>query len=241
MSTPSFTELGSPSFWRGVSAADTLPVTVVLPSGRAEESTSPHLALSTDGLLLPEIALALGRLATGARLVGVSVESALDIDIAERLHTQEPLDSNLLVIGSADINVVAKLLLDRTGAYDAWRVGFTKPYDLPAIKDSRGRLHMFTTSPRLGILALYTNPWSVSDRLAILTAGLFAVGTVAANRLLLQYLTGERADPNAVDPSIPVRLVDGIVARYPSIRLKAMDECVPQMDLLNISAIEVVE
>jgi hypothetical protein len=234
--------LGTPEYWRGFSDGNVLPITIVLPTGRAAESASPHLGLSSDGLLLPEIALAFDKVAHAAGLSGLRLESVFDIDLAQRLRSDKTIGSNLLVIGSAEINVLGKSLLDRSHSTDARQAGFIRPYDVPAIKDSRGRLHMFTTSPRLGLLALYRNPWSGgADRLAILAAGLFAVGSIAANRLLLEYLTGLRVDGNQVDASVPMRLVDGVVAKYPAIDLKPIDDCVPPMDLLNVSGIELVE
>ena len=165
----------------------------------------------------------------------------LDIDIAERLRCDNVLDSNLVIVGSADVNVLCKLLLDRTNSYDVWQVGFAKPYDIPAIRDSHGKLHMFTTSPRTGLLALYDNPWTGLRRIALLSAGFFAVGLVAANRLLLDYVRRQRSGNNSLVPAVPMRLVDGIVTRYPHVELKAIDDCVPPMDVVNISTIEVLE
>jgi hypothetical protein len=234
-------DLGAPNFWGQRTDKDQLRVTFVLPTGRAAESSTPHLALVSDALLLPEIALAFADLARAAGLPGVAIESALDIDIAEQLREADAINTNMVVLGSADVNVVAKLLLDRTGSFDAWHAGFMKPYDVPAIMGAKGKLHMFTTSPRTGLLALYDNPWSESKAVAILSAGLFAVGSVASNRLLLNYLEGKGAGNNSYSPDLPMKLVNGIVARYPHVELKSIDDCVPPMDLVNISGVEVLE
>ena len=233
-------DLGSPSFWAQRSDGTTLDILFVLPTGRAAESATPHLALSSDALLIPELTLAFAKLAASAGLA-IDARSALDIDVAEQLNESRAVEANMVVLGSADVNVVAKLLLDRAGSFESWHAGFTKPYDIPAMMGAGGKLHMFTTSPRTGLLALYDNPWSSGPAAAILSAGLFAVGSIASSQLLMNYLQGGGEGNNRVSAELPMKLVNGIVAKYPHVELKAVDDCLPPMDVVNISGIEILE
>src|SRR4051812_19975897 len=130
-------ELGRADFWkRHTGADDTLSVVIVLPTGRANESISPHLALSTDGLLLPEITLALSGLARLAGIAKCVVTSALDIDVCDSLDggNTELEKQNVIVVGTADVSSVAGRLLVGAYSFDQWQAGFTKPYDMPTIK-----------------------------------------------------------------------------------------------------------
>jgi len=235
-------KLGSSSFWRELSAdQDTVDFTIVLPTGRALESITPHLALSTDGMLIAELTLAVARLVREGCERDVQVRSQLDIDFYEEYRTQGAIHSNILIIGSADVNLAAALLLDRSKSYERFKAGFTRPYEQPSILGVRGTRYMFTVSPNTGLLALYPNCWSDRSRIVILCAGLFAVGTIASLQLLLSYLQGRGDGNNRFNDQLPLKIVDGIPRIYFHVGLKPVAECLPPMEVVNINDVSIRE
>lgn len=236
-------DLSFPGTWKQLSATEdeAVDLTIVLPTGRAAGSVTPHLALSTDGLLLPEIALATAGLVQRSCGRPGRVRSMLDIDFRERYPAGKSVDENVLVIGSADVNLATALVLDQTRSYETWGAGFSKPYEHPAILGANGTRYMFTVSPNTGLLALYVNPWTENRRFIIVCAGLYAVGTIAALRLALEYLNGSRTDENSIRSELPMRIVNGVPVRYRNVELKPLSELLPPMDVVNISAIDVRE
>lgn len=235
-------DLASPLYWRGLIDDETpVDVTIILPTGRATESITPHLALSTDGILLPELTLAIDDLIRRGSNRGARVRTIFDIDFYEDLSTHGTLDSNVLIIGSADVNLAAAILMDKSKSYETWHAGFTKPYEQPSILGARGARYMFTASPNTGLLAVYANCWSSRPRIAILCAGLFAVGTVASLRLGLSYLNSEGDGNNRFNPDLPLKIVDGIPRTYFHVGLKPIAECLPPMEVANISNVSIRE
>src|SRR3954469_10518550 len=239
-------ELGRPDFWKGRAGSDgTLAVVIVLPTGRATETISPHLALSTDGLLLPEITLAVNRLAGLAGIANCVVTSALDIDVCESIDggaTDLELQ-NLIVVGTADVSSAAGRLLQGVHSYEQWGAGFTTPYDMPAIKGAEGPNAWFTMTgyPNVGLLGMFENPWSDTDRVAILAAGLPPAGTTAAMKLLLDYLEGRGQGNNSFDPNLPFKIVGGRSRIYTHVGVKNPAECRPPMEVANIAKFEIHE
>ncbi|WP_152991230.1 hypothetical protein [Frankia sp. R43] len=236
-------KLSDSGFWRGLGGADgTLALSIVMPSGRATASDTPHLALSSDGLYLPEIAIEVDRLARSAGASSFSVRSMLDIDYYENLRQGPPPEDNLVVVGSAAVNLISEMLLEKCESWDRWRAGFPRPYGYPGmIVAADGRRFSFTGSPNVGILAMYENPWSASPRVALLCAGSFAIGTAASLRLALEYLRGDRREDNETNPSIPLKIIDARARDYRHLELKSVHDCSPQMDVRNILSIRVLE
>jgi hypothetical protein len=235
-------DLGSAAYWQSLLPdSGEFDLTFVLPTGRAVKSVTPHLALSTDGLLLPEISLVLARHVREGCHRDIRVRTLLDIDFWEEFRAQGSIDSNVIVIGSADVSLAAGSLLDETRSFDDYGVGFSRPYENPTIIGAKGTRYMFTVSPNTGVLALYSSCWSSRDRIAIHCAGLFAVGTIAAERLLLSYLEGEGDGNNRFAPEVPVKIVDGVPTKYFHVGLKPMSDYFPAMEVVNISGVNIRE
>lgn len=234
-------DLGLPSYWNKLSDDGVLRVTLVLPTGRATESGNGHIALATDGLYLSEIAIALNTLSERAGLEA-QIRALLDIDFLEDdSSSEEPSDDNLIVSGSAGVNAVASLLLDRTQSFEHFGGGFTKPYSIPHIAGIDGKLYTYTTGVNTGALALYANPWSRKPRIAVLCAGLLAVGTAAAQKLALEYLAGNGDDNNRTDRDQPLKIVDGVPRKYRKIDVREIGECLPPMDIASITGLTIRE
>lgn len=236
-------ELGAPEFWRAVAGPERVRVTVVLPTGRALASLAPHLALSSDGLYLTELAMAVDTAARAAGLPGASIGTALDIDVYEDLQSQryDDIADNLLAIGSADVNLVAAALLEKSRSHEVLRAGFRRPYEQPLIEGAEGKLYGFASNPYTGVLACYENPWSKARRFAALSAGLFAIGTVAATRLLVDYVKGQGDGNNRLNPQLPLKVINGVPRRYRRVELRPYADCLPPMDVVNITDVTVLE
>lgn len=247
---PDLSRLATAGFWKELAdpGSGRVPLAVVFPSGRSEASTSGHLALISDALYTHEIVDQVGRLAIAAGLAGVDVRSFLDIDFYEEKQSV-PRDStgwesaNLLVVATADVNVVAKLLLEEAGPNQDHRVGFRRPYENVLIRGGGGRLYSASGYPGVGVLAAFWNPWARAGRRIVLTCGgPFAVGTLAANRLLLEYLSEPPEGNNRHRPEAPVKVVSASKREYRQIGLLPEDRLVPQHDLRNIDgAFEILE
>lgn len=235
-------DLALPHYWRALSDDENVvDVTIILPTGRALESITPHLALSTDGMLLAEIGLAIDELIRKGSGRAARIRTILDIDFYEELASRGAMNSNALIVGSADVNLAAELLLDKSKSYESLKAGFTKPYEQPSILGVRGARYMFTVSPNTGLLAMYQNCWSSRPRVAILCAGLFAVGTIASLRLLLSYLKSEGDGNNRFNGELPLKIVDGVPRSYFHVGLKPVAECVPPMEVVNIYDVSIRE
>ena len=78
-------DLAAPDFWQTVSDQDlaTVPLDIVLPSGRALAATSGHLALTSDALYTYEVMSEIDRLCRGDAPMGIKVRGMLDIDYYE--------------------------------------------------------------------------------------------------------------------------------------------------------------
>lgn len=241
--------IASPGFWQSVSAEDTqrTPLAVVLPSGCAEESHAGHLALVSDSLYVPEIVIGIDRLSRSAGLEGADVVSMLDIDFKDVLLTvQEPadgvpmpdpssgpsvLDRNLLVLGSARINLVSKLLLEKCESFERFGAGFMPPYD-HCVVFSGNKVQMVDQD--VGVMAVFENPWSRGAlRCAMFCGGVFATGTMSANLLLSQYLRGEQKGNGTISQG-PLKIVSGRPRSYvtPLHRRNAFRRA--HMDMVNI-------
>lgn len=233
-------EIGTSSFWRRHANDGVLPVTIVLPTGRARASPNGHIALATDGLNIAEIAVALHRLAERAELEA-RIRSMLDIDFLENdSQSREQSDDNLVVIGSSGVNVVSTMLLDRTMSEKALGGGFAHPYWEPVII-AGGERYSATNGINMGLVALYRSPFATHERVAILTAGILAVGTVAATRCLVQYLEGRGEGNNLRQPDKPLKIVNGVPRDYTGVPVRRMDQCTPPILIANVTALRVEE
>ena len=238
-------DLGSPYYWKELAGPDdTVGLTIVLPSGRARGSVTPHLGLVSDALQLPEIALAVDRICMKGRLPPMRLASMLDLDFCEGQSSGPggEQDDNLLVVGSADVSLAAQKLLEDTQSFEHLQAGFCKPYEDAVIRSvANNRTYRYTAHPNIGLLAMYENPWSAQPRIAILVAGLLATGTLAASRLLLKYIVGAEKGNNVHNPELPLKVVNGIPREYEHVRLKPVNEYVPEMDVRNITDIKIFE
>ncbi|MCH8851580.1 MAG: hypothetical protein IID41_02895 [Planctomycetes bacterium] len=198
-------DLSSGEFWRSVSEDRYTQITTVIPTGRATNNTSGHLALSSDGMFMPEIVLEIDRLSRNAGLKGVRVRSMFDIDFYDALQSvvrnagnresaetdgeDHCIDSNLVVVGTADINIIALELLNAVDSIAKYKMGCPKPYESALIKGGRGHLYSQGAEPDAGLLALYRNPWARrGQRVALFCGGvkaassLFRVGNLCDGR-----------------------------------------------------------
>jgi len=235
-------DLGSAGYWRERARDGTVSIYFVLASGRAVASAAPHLALSTDGLFLPEIAVSISELCKSA---GLSFEcrSILDIDFYERVVAQSPdpvLDANLLLVGTADVNLGVQLLFDKEDPYKELGAGFVPPYDSPRVHTCSGQRFILTNGLGIGVLASHRQPWAEGLRSAIVCAGLFAVGSIAALSMAHEYMSGHRSDENLTDQRLPLRVVRGIPRDY-ELPLDPVDLCSPPMDVRSLQRVDIVE
>lgn len=240
--------LASPDYWRSLADDGVLRLTFVVPTGRAAECPNINLALSSDALYFADLALAIKDHASAAGLK-LEVRSLFDIDAFEDVESaHDPMLDNLIVTGSANVSVVARHLLDRSMSWDTYGAGFVKPYDdhpkIGSIRDTSARNAKYNsfTSPKIGMLAMYENPFGrPENRIALLCAGLLAVGTIASVKLLLSYVRGEVHGNNQYAADVPVKIVKAVEREYKNTTLKHYEDCIPTMDVRNIKGFEVLE
>jgi hypothetical protein len=233
--------LGLPTYWKGLGDSDEIRLTFVLPTGRAVESGNGHIALSSDGLYLPEIALAVEALARRAD-VEIVVRTVLDIDYLEDLQAGDRAAENLVISGSGGVNCVASLLFDNVMAYKTLNGGFTEPYN--KVADIRGlnqTCYTYANNGDSGALAMFRNPWTSEERVAISCAGLLAVGSAAALMLLLHYLQNKGDGNNRFDRSKPLKIVDGHARQYSHVNVRHYKDCVPKMEIASITDLTILE
>jgi hypothetical protein len=224
------------------------PWTVVLPTGRAADATSGHLALVSDALHVAEVVLAFDQISRSAGLYGAKVRTVFDIDYADALFrsraqaslpdsddAHELLNSNLLIMATADLNIITKLLLHETNSIDIYGVGFRKPYEDCIIVGAAGHTYAVMSYPNSGVLALYRQPWAEGKRVAVFCGGVLATGTLAATKVLMGYLTGMYHGNNSKNPNVPVRIVSSSMRDYHYVSLWPTARCTPQHELRNIT------
>jgi|GEM_PF-4366967 len=247
-------DLSQPSFWAALVSekSSKIPLVVVLPSGRCRLATSGHLALISDALHTHEIVIAIDDLGRKGGTAGVEVHSMLDIDyydfLAEYRATDgnpdqslfgfydfNVVDANLLLLATADINVVTKLVLEECKSEENYGVGFKKPYESCMIVGATGKTYAVTAYPNVGVLAMYPVPWiNEGSRVVLLCGGVLAPGTLGANVLLQQYLSGNGDGNNRANQDLPVKIVSAYVRDYRHVSLLPTAECIPNHELRNI-------
>lgn len=166
---------------------------------------------------------------------------------AERSSALEGLVKT--VLAELDPNVLRRSLrsqrllrLGRTLSVDQLGGGFGKPYDQPFIQTTQARKQFgYTTGINMGVLAAYRSPWSQQDRVALLAAGILAVGTVAASTCLADYLAGQGHGNNSADPEKPFKVVEGVPRKYVGVDVRAIDECVPEINIANVTDVRIEE
>jgi predicted phosphodiesterase len=179
-----------------------IDISVVVGSGRFKEAD--HVSYGTDCIGIPEITTLLNHTPK------TYVSSSLDIDI---FNTEDMKDKNLLLLGSGKVNYVTMKLLERFKGTLGFQ--FNHPEYTTLNSSSSGKLYTDGDQDDwgLGILALMRNPWAADakkQRIIILIAGFHPLGSMAANKLLCDFIDnpGEREN-NRVDKSIPMKIIRG--------------------------------
>jgi len=99
-------------------------------------------------------------------------------------------------------------------------------------------------SPRVGALMLCANPWAATKRrkrLIMICFGTAATGTMAALKLLLDYLTTpSKAENNLIDPSVPAKVVRAELKSYTQ-RLKNPNAVIPSFDVRGLRTVVCIE
>lgn len=273
----SFDHLAMGDFWHqrraSIHGTSVIPLVIVLPSGRHPKAHNGQLALISDALYTHELCFEIEKVANSVAPARLSVQSMLDIDYYSYLDAMvhgddklaedetSPINSNLLVLATADINVVAGSLLARVRSFEKYGCGYEPPYEECKLKGGRGQLYSAQRMPNIGALGLYPVPWSTKQRVAMFCGGINAPGTLAANRLLLRYLQGLEHGDNAFKPNVPMKIVNCTRRRYQyststfdSLRtgrrkrgppsnetIVPYEQCEPQHDLCNIGEELVVQ
>lgn len=246
----SLDDLNNVSFWtkHGNEKTKKIPFTIIYPSGRASITGCGHLGLISDALYVPEIIIQLNNICVSQSDYCLYIRSMLDIDYYDevsKIRNQELIEdinnptsiinSNLLLIATADINIVSLALLDETNSIENYGIGYKKPYDNCIISGGNGGRYTVMAYPNVGVLSLYNVPWSQNSRIAIFSGGALAPGTLAANLLLKKYIYGEKYGNNSFNSNIPVKIVSSSIKDYQCIKLIPTTECIPQHELRNIT------
>lgn len=241
--------ISTKEFWEfhGELNSKTIPLIIIFPSGRAKIASSGHLALISDALYTPEIVSEILSIMKGSEY-SLSIRGMLDIDFYDELNQirncnllaqkENPLsiiNSNIITIATADINVVSKLLLDESGSIEQYNIGYKRPFEHCIITGGNSKIYTVTACPNVGLLGLYKVPWSVGNRFAIFSGGILASGTLASNLLLSYYLKGEKFGNNTFDPAVPIKIVSSSNRNYENIKLIPDEDCIPQHVLSNIT------
>jgi hypothetical protein len=185
---------------------------------------SDHTSYGTDALIIPEITALLKDSKSN-----IDFSSCLDIDI---YNTTALKNKNLFLIGSGKVNFVTLKLLERFGdnlkvKFSFSSVGeiFSSCHRPPKIYQVEKRLEVEKRPDwNTGILSLIKNPWAAEvgkQRIIVLVAGAHPIGTIAAMRLLFNYLK----DPNVrannkLDEKVPAKIVRGIPIEHNEYRQK---------------------
>jgi hypothetical protein len=221
-----------------------VPLTVVLPTGRCKQSTSHFLAVSSDALYIPEICLLLDRHVRNFGFNGLLLKSFLDIDL-HAVHGEdlsENLKSNLLLMGTPDINPLTQDLINATYLQKAYpNRGFRYPYDHSLYGMSRA--YRLAEYPFVGLFALFPN-FLAGDgtSFAMVCGGESATGTMASLYYLRHIINCEKcAQNNKYDSSLPIKFIDGKPREYRSDLVKAYMHCSPQVDLVNVKRFRILE
>lgn len=249
--------LSDPNFWVSVSDQETqtVPLVVILPSGRHIDASSGHLALISNALYTHEVIHEIDKLSRLGGLNGITIQSMLDIDYYEiYMETKNdpnakewsqptsPINSNILLLATADINVMTEILLNQCNSIETYGVGYAHPYDSCRIISGRGQSYTDRVSPNIGILSLYTVPWARINRLSMFCGGIMATGTLAATVLLLRYLRNQENANNKYRANIPLKIVNAEFKIYKHSELIDPLMCIPQHKLQNIdSVVHIIE
>lgn len=242
-------QLSTPDLWSSVSDEETKTVSliVILPSGRHVDSSSGHLALISDALYTHEAIVEIEKITRQGGMNGIRIQSMLDIDYYEMymesknkpaLQTManplSPINANLLLLATADINIMTEVLLNQCKSIETYGVGYTTPYESCNILGGKGRRYTDRSSANVGVLALYKIPWAQKKRVAMFCGGIMATGTLAATILLLKYLRGEEKANNNYRANIPLKIVNAELKTYHYSELIDAEKCVPPHKLQNI-------
>ncbi len=176
---------------------DTLSLTVVWGS-RGYTVAKIH-----DAIGVPELVLSLSKwfIERGGSIDKVNIVSAIDNVL---LKNPKILEDNLLLVGSGIVNIVTGKIMEI----------FLPPirFEPPGgreIYSSVTDTFYSASHPvysRAGLLGLFSNPWN-PERIAIIVAGIFKIGTVAGLRLLNMHVAGKVHIENHPGAGIPIRVV----------------------------------
>jgi len=192
--------------------------TIVAGSGRHTQC-SRQIGLVSDMLGIPETAALLGR-ECHKRNIDCNITSCLDIDVLddlERGRSERIAKSNILAVGSGYVNALTASIVSHYQKGEELRPGFVVPYSSEILGYSNVR-YAFVTHPNSGTLILCRSPWHAT-RVAIVSAGICAIGTLGANALLHCYLqgSGTRYGNNKNNDSVPSKIID---VRFKSYKLE---------------------
>ena len=192
---------------------NTFRIAFVLGSGRMSKAIRPGYVV--DALFLPEISIELFKLITSYGY-NCDIMSALDAD----LHVDAKLieEYNLLISGGPLVNTITRRIMERFAR--ELNIAFAAPESGEIeIKYGRKSQVLHATANNYGIFSLMKNPWAADkeiSRIILLCAGRYAIGTVAANRFLLDLIKDptKRFDAKINDLSIPAHIIEGEMRNY---------------------------
>jgi len=186
-----------------------IKVKIVVGSGRFIEAD--HVSYGTDCLGLPEITAAL------EKIPNIDITSCLDIDV---FNTPTLSEENLILSGSGKVNYVTLKLLERFSGTTDFK--FNHPVYSTITSSSSGITYVDGDQENwgLGVLSLMRNPWA-SDfkkaRIIILMAGFHPLGSIAANKVLTDFIKYPNMRQNNISKfnthfengSIPTKIIRG--------------------------------
>lgn len=203
-----------------------LRIGIVYSSGRHEQCTG-QIGLVSDALYIPEILLEVNHICL-QNSTELSVESFLDIDVSE----QQKRNLNFILTGTGDINMMTAKCMQLYGS--KLKVYF----DPPNSANIRGikKYYSYPSFPNEGALIACANPWSQGDRFIIIAGGIEAIGTVAASKLLLDFLRNKiKLGDDLFDQTVPAHIVEGECRDYEPMQIHPKRKCDPQIEVTNLS------
>lgn len=183
--------------------------------GTGRHEGGEHPAYATDALLIPEVIMLLIRWAIGENL-NLLMRSFLDIDLWE---SQTMSQYNLFLLGSGRVNILTAGVL--RGFREELKVRFKYPTVGDICSDCSSRLwgHDDKQGRDAGLLTLMSNPWAtkmMKRKMIVLAAGCNPIGTIAALKLLVEFLQNreKRQNNSKAQTIIPAKIVEGEHIKY---------------------------
>ena len=197
--------------------------------------------LVSDTLYIPELIYSLTVLCLEHRpKIDVDLKSLLDIDVTASGDAMDIRKNyNLLLCGSGAVNsLTAQIINEYIEKQTGLKVAFSSPNSQTIVGlDQNDDIVRFGVAHKnLGVLSLSVNPWSEGDRIAVICAGMEAVGTIASIFALFQCITKPGSvDNNIYDPNVSAKIVSGALSVYDEKKLWPSDCLLPPLDVRNLN------